>query len=87
MQKKIFKNKKEEVNFYDNLDYSEYLENLKIVKLDDSNIIPTSKAISLRLPVKLIQKIKMRANSMDVPYQSLIKTYIKKGVDAEIHSS
>jgi len=82
MRKKIFKSKKEEAQFYDELEYPGYLKNLKLVKLDDSNVIPTSKAISLRLPVKLIQKVKKKANQMDVPYQSLIKTYIQKGVEA-----
>lgn len=81
MNKKVFKNKKEEADFYDNLDYGQYLKGLKEVKLDDSNIIPTSKSISLRLPIKLIQKLKLQANSMDIPYQSLIKMYVKEGAD------
>jgi len=80
MKHSIFKNKKAEMDFYDNLDYPEYLKKLKLVNLDDSKVIPTSKSISLRLPVKLIKQIKLKANSMDVPYQSLIKTYIQKGI-------
>ena len=81
--KKIFKNKSEETKYYDKLDYPKYLSGLKPIKLDDSNVIPTSQSISIRLPLKLLQKVKFKANSMDVPYQSLIKTYIQKGVTSK----
>jgi len=39
---------------------------------------PTSEAISLRLPEDLLAKIKVKANKMDVPYQSLIKTWLNE---------
>ena len=34
------------------------------------------KAISLRLPVDLLERIKVAANQRDVPYQSLIKIWL-----------
>jgi predicted DNA binding CopG/RHH family protein len=34
---------------------------------------PSKTAISLRLPVSLLEQIKIAANKRDVPYQSLIK--------------
>jgi predicted DNA binding CopG/RHH family protein len=36
------------------------------------NLKPTTKTISIRLPVHLLDAIKAAANSRDVPYQSLI---------------
>ena len=43
---------------------------------------PSTKAISLRLPVDLLERIKMAANRRDVPYQSLIKVWLAEKVDA-----
>jgi predicted DNA binding CopG/RHH family protein len=80
MKKQIFKSRKEETDFYDNLD-ADYIKKLDKVKLDDSKIISSVKSISLRLPVQMIQQLKIQAISMDVPYQSLIKMYIKEGID------
>ena len=40
------------------------------------NLRPSTKAISLRLPVSLPERIKIAANKCDVPYQLLIKTWL-----------
>ena len=40
------------------------------------NLKPSTTAISLRLPVSLLDRIKVAANKRDVPYQSLIKTWL-----------
>ncbi len=37
------------------------------------NLKPSTKSISLRLPIGLLKQIKVAANKRDVPYQSLIK--------------
>ena len=39
-------------------------------------------AISLRLPVALLERIKLAANQRDVPYQSLIKLWLAEKVEA-----
>jgi len=41
-----------------------------------------STAISLRLPVPLLERIKIAANKRDVPYQSLIKMWLAEKVDS-----
>jgi predicted DNA binding CopG/RHH family protein len=41
---------------------------------------PTTKAISLRLPIALLEQIKVAANKRDVPYQSLIKAWLSEKV-------
>ena len=40
------------------------------------NLKPSTQAISLRLPVSLLEQIKVEANRRDVPYQSLIKVWL-----------
>ena len=40
----------------------------------------SSEAISLRLPVALLERIKLEANKRDVPYQSLIKVWLAEKV-------
>lgn len=46
------------------------------------NLKPSSTSISLRLPNALLERIKVAANKRDVPYQSLIKTWLAEKVDA-----
>ena len=40
-------------------------------------------SISLRLPLDLLERIKIAANKRDVPYQSLIKVWLAEKVSAE----
>lgn len=44
------------------------------------NIKLSTRAISLRLPVSLLERIKLEANKRDVPYQSLIKLWLAEKV-------
>ena len=41
---------------------------------------PSTTAISLRLPVSLLEQIKIAAHKRDVPYQSLIKMWLAEKV-------
>ena len=45
------------------------------------NLKPFSTSISLRLPISLLERIKIAANKRDIPYQSLIKTWLAEKVD------
>lgn len=40
------------------------------------NLKPSTQTISLRLPVGLLERIKVEANRRDMPYQSLIKAWL-----------
>ena len=44
---------------------------------------PTLKTISLRLPVSMIEDLKILANKRDVPYQSLLKVYLAEKLNME----
>lgn len=75
-----FKNEDEEREFWWNLDLSEYLEPADFERVSFPNLKPTTKPISIRIPEYLLNRVKEKANEINVPYQSLIKGYIKKGV-------
>ena len=75
-----FKNEDEEREFWYNLDLSEYYEPSDMEPVSFPNLKPTSKPISIRIPEYLLMRLKEKANEINVPYQSLIKTYIHKGV-------
>jgi predicted DNA binding CopG/RHH family protein len=45
------------------------------------NLKPSATSISLRLPNALLERIKIAANKRDVPYQSLIKTWLAEKLD------
>lgn len=65
-----FKNEDEEREFWDRIDLSDYFEPQDFKQVVLPNLKPSSKSITLRLPVSLLEKIKVEANKRDVPYQS-----------------
>lgn len=79
-----FKNEDKEREFWAKLDLSEYLEPSDFERVSFPNLKPTSHAISIRIPDYLLNRVKEKANEINVPYQSLIKEYIKKGVLSSI---
>ena len=44
---------------------------------------PSLRTISLRLPVSMIEDLKVLANQRDVPYQSLLKIFLAERLDRE----
>lgn len=42
------------------------------------NLKPTTQSISLRLPLHLLEMIKVAANRRDIPYQSFIKVWLEE---------
>ncbi len=79
-----FKNEKEEREFWANTDSSKYINWKKAEKVTFSKLKPSTKTISLRLPELVLDEIKMIANKRDVPYQSLIKIFLKDRIDLEL---
>ncbi|MBI4973072.1 BrnA antitoxin family protein [Candidatus Roizmanbacteria bacterium] len=75
-----FKNEDEERDFWAIADSSEYFDwNTAEVALFP-NLKPTTRSISIRIPVYLLDRVKEKANEINIPYQSLIKQYIKRGI-------
>jgi predicted DNA binding CopG/RHH family protein len=48
---------------------------------------PSTKTISLRLPEHILDELKMMARKRDVPYQSLIKIFLKDRLNQELRHS
>jgi len=77
-----FKNEEQERAFWESHDSADYVDWGRAERVRFPNLKPSSKAISLRLPVDLLERIKTAANKRDVPYQSLIKIWLAEKVDA-----
>jgi len=69
-----FRSEAEERRFWETHDSSDYVDWSKAKRVRFPNLKPSTTSISLRLPVMLLERIKVAANKRDVPYQSLIKT-------------
>jgi predicted DNA binding CopG/RHH family protein len=70
----------EEKTFWESHDSAEYVDWGKAEKVMLPNLKLSSTAISLRLPIRLLEQIKLAANKRDVPYQSLIKIWLAEKV-------
>ena len=77
-----FNNEDEERKFWDKIDITEYFEPKDFRRgVIFPNLKPSTESISLRLPKFLLDRVKQKANSMDIPYQSFIKILIQQGLD------
>jgi predicted DNA binding CopG/RHH family protein len=77
----VFNSEAEERAFWENNDSTDYLDWSRAARVSLPALKPTSTAISLRLPVSLLDRIKVAANKRDVPYQSLIKVWLAEKAD------
>lgn len=82
-----FKNEDEERAFWDRADSTEYFDWSKARHVIFPNLQLTKKPISLRITESLLARVKMLANKKDMPYQTLMKQYISKGVDQEFSNA
>lgn len=84
MKKKLkipkFKNEDQERKFWSKLDLAEYFEPKDFKPVSFPNLKPTSTSISLRIPNYVLNRLKEKANSLNIPYQTLMKQYIAKEV-------
>ena len=87
MKKKIpkFNSESEERKFWQNNDSSDYLEWTDAEDVVFSNLKPSTRKISIRLPESMIEDLKVLANKKDVPYQSLLKIFLSERIDSEMH--
>lgn len=71
-----FRDEAEERQFWEAHDSSDYIDWSKAGRARLVNLRPSTRSISLRLPLPLLERIKIAANKRDIPYQSLIKTWL-----------
>ena len=76
-----FKSEAEEREFWQTHDSTEYVDWSKAIRgVRFPNLKLTSRPITIRLPESLIERAKIEAHKMDIPYQSLIKKLIFDGL-------
>ena len=88
MKKKLkpvprFRSEAEERAFWESHDTADYFDLSKARRVRFPNLKLSTQPISLRLPLDLLERIKIAANKRDVPYQSLIKVWLAEKLDAD----
>jgi len=78
-----FSSEAEERAFWESHDSADHIDWSKGEQVLLPNLKPSSTSISIRLPNSLLERIKIAANKRDVPYQSLIKTWLAEKADAK----
>ncbi len=73
-----FADEAEERRFWEATDSSDIVDWSRAEKVRLPNLKPSTTSISLRLPVSLLEQIKISANRRDMPYQSLIKAWLSE---------
>jgi predicted DNA binding CopG/RHH family protein len=79
-----FKNEAEEREFWATHDSTEYVDWNQAEAVILPKLRPSTKTISLRLPELMLNELRLIANKRDVPYQSLIKMFLKERIDQEL---
>ncbi len=69
--------------FWDKHDVVDFFDTSKVKRAQFAKLKKSTKTISLRLPEDMLEKLKTRANALDVPYQSLIKMMLEKELRLE----
>ncbi len=77
----------EERAFWSKADSTDYIDWKAAKRATFSKLKPSLRTISLRLPEMMIEELKVLANKMDVPYQSLIKIYLSERIRKELESA
>lgn len=87
MQKKIpeFQNEDEEREFWATHDSTDYLDWEKAQQVILPKLKPSTKKISLRMSESMLNELRQLANKRDVPYQSLIKVFLRERIDKELY--
>ncbi len=85
MKKKIpkFESEDQERDFWSNRDSTEYIDWGKAKRAPFSNLKPSTRTISVRLPESMLDDLKMLANKKDIPYQSLLKVFLAERIKEE----
>jgi predicted DNA binding CopG/RHH family protein len=89
MKKQIpeFKSEAEEFEFWASTgagaDSTEFVDWSQANRVKLPNLKPTLRTISVRLPVAMIEELKILANKRDVPYQSLLKVFLAERLEKE----
>ncbi len=79
-----FRDEDEEHEFWATHDLTDYFDFAKAQRVVFPNLQPSTRTITLRLPESLLADLKVLANRLDVPYQSLMKVYLAERAAREL---
>src|SRR5205085_2698579 len=71
-----FKSEDEEAQFWATHDFIEYHDISRKITAAFTHLKPSTQSITIRLPKPMVRLLKLLANEQDIPYQSLLKTFL-----------
>ncbi len=80
-----FKSEAQEFNFWSKTESTDFVDRSRLSRARFTELRPTTRPIPLRLPVALIDRLKVLAHKKDLPYQSLMRRWIEQGLERETH--
>jgi predicted DNA binding CopG/RHH family protein len=78
-----FASEAEERVFWETHDSSDYVDWNAAESVRLTNLNPSTQTISIRLPVALLERIKIEAHKRDMHYQSLVKAWLAEDVQRD----
>jgi predicted DNA binding CopG/RHH family protein len=78
-----FRSEEDERTFWARNDSTDFIDWQSGQTRKFPNLKPSLRTISLRLPVSMIEDLKILANQRDVPYQSLLKVFLAERLEKE----
>ncbi len=78
-----FASEDEERKFWAEHDATDFFDWSKATSPRMPSLKPSTTAISLRLPISMLDELKTLANEKDVPYQSLMKVFLAERLTRE----
>ncbi|MBI2954400.1 MAG: BrnA antitoxin family protein [Chloroflexi bacterium] len=83
-----FKDEDEEAEFWATHDSTDYFDTKRtIVNPTFPSLKPSTRSITMRVSESMLYDLKMLANRMDVPYQSLAKMLLDEKIREEMKAS
>lgn len=82
-----FRNEDEEREFWSKNSSTEFVDWEQSESIILPNLKPTTRTISLRISESMLNQIRLIANQRDVPYQSLIKIFLKDKIKEELKTN
>ena len=80
-----FESEEEEQEFWATHDSADYLDWSQAEKAVFPKLKPSTKTISLRMSEAMLNELRLLANKHDIPYQSLIKVFLRERIDDELY--
>lgn len=77
-----FKKENKVTEWLDKTDFSEYLQPSDFKHVKFPNLKPSKRLLSLRIEESLIEKAKQKALKLHIPYQTLMRQVLHKGLEA-----